>query len=55
MVLGSNFLENENKHHVNKDIMSYFIASLFNLGEERLNILMLIRNKFKVECLGNEI
>ena len=47
MVLGCEFLENVNRYHVNTDITSQFLASLLYLGEERVNILPLLRMNFK--------
>ena len=55
MVLGHEFLENENRYCVNSDITSQFLASLLDLGEARAEIVVLLRKIFKVVYLGDEI
>ena len=55
MVLGRELLENENRHHVNTNIASHFLASLLNVGGERFDILMLLRKNFKEEYMDNDI
>ena len=55
MVLGCEFLENENRYHVNTDITSQFLASLLDLREARVDILFLPRKTFKEKYLGNDI
>ena len=55
MVLGNEFLENENRYCVNTNITSQFLASLLDLKEVRVDILLLLRKTFKVEYLGDDI
>ena len=55
VVMGHNYLENENRYHVKIDITSQFLASLLDLGEVRVDILLLLRKTFKAEYVGNDI
>ena len=55
MVLGQEFLENVNRYCVNTDITSQFLASLLDLREVRVDILLLLRKTFKAKYLGNDI
>jgi hypothetical protein len=55
MVLGREFLENENRYRVNTDISSRFMASLLDLGGEKVEILMLLRKVFRKEYLGDDV
>jgi hypothetical protein len=55
MVLGHEFLENENWYRVNSDITSQFLASLLDLGEARAEIVVLLRKIFKIVYLGDDI
>lgn len=55
MVLGWEFMENENRYHVNSDITSQFLASLLDLGEARVETVLLLRKIFKIVYLGDDI
>ena len=47
MVLGREFLENENRYLINTDITSQFLASFLDLEEANVNIFLLLRKTFK--------
>ena len=55
MVLGHEFLENVNMHYVNMDIMSCFLSSLLELEEDRVEIMLVLRETYKVEYLSDDI
>ena len=55
MVLGHGFLRNDKRYHVSKNITSYFLTSLLNLGGNQLDILILLHNIFKEMFLEDEI
>jgi hypothetical protein len=55
MVLGREFMENENRYRVNSDITSQFLASLLDLGEPRVESVLLLRKIFKAVYLGDVI
>lgn len=55
MVLCHGFLENENKYLVNTDITSQILASLLDLKGKKVDMLMLLRQKFKEVYLGDDI
>ena len=55
IVLGCDLLENENRYRVNTNITSQFLASLLDLEEAKVDILLLLRKAFKVEYLGDDI
>lgn len=55
MVLGRDFLCNENRYHVKTDITSKFLASLLDIGGDKVDMLMLIRKVFKEDFLGDDV
>ena len=55
MVLGHEFLVNENRYHVNTNLTSHFLASLLYLGEKSVQIFFLLRRVFKPKYLDDDI
>lgn len=55
MVLGREFLWNENRCRVNMNITSRFLASLLDLGGDKVDMLMQLRKVFKEDFLGDDI
>ena len=51
----NHFLENGNRYHVNTNITYQFLASLLDLEESKVDILLLLRKTFKSKYLGNDI
>lgn len=54
MVLGREFLRNENRYPVNTNITSQCLACLLDLGGEKVDMLMLLRKVFKEDFLGDD-